>query len=257
MSTDGAARYAKYKRLLFERPHPHVLRIAITKKSPERPPFAVLHHELVEIWSDVAADPDINAVIVTGEGDTFCEGGDRASIDAIVNDFDVRARHWKEARDLVYNIINCEKPIVSAMRGLAQGAGLACGLLADVSIATKNAQLIERHVNMGVVPGDHAMIVWPLLCGLAKTKYYLLSGEPVTGEEAERIGLVALAVDDDQLEATSLEVATRLAEGAQNAIRWTKYALNNVLRSAGPTFDTSLTLEFLGFSSPHFNIKPR
>ena len=171
-------------------------------------------------------------------------------IDQIIEDFDTRAAVWKEARDLVYNIINCSKPVVSAMRGPAVGAGLVCGLLADISIASKDARLIDGHTRLGVAAGDHAAIVWPLLCGMAKAKYYLLLCDTLTGVEAERIGLISLTVDDADLDAKAVEIATRLAEGAPNAIRWTKYALNNWLRQAGPIFDTSLALEFMGFSSP-------
>jgi enoyl-CoA hydratase len=165
-------------------------------------------------------------------------------------DFTVLTRVWKEARDLVYNIINCSKPVVSAMQGPAVGAGLVAGLLADVSIAAKSARIIDGHTRLGVAAGDHAAIVWPLLCGLAKSKYHLLLCEPLTGEEAERIGLVSLCVEDDQLQDKALEVAARLAAGSQSAIRWTKYALNNWLRMQGPTFDTSLALEFMGFCGP-------
>ena len=136
------------------------------------------------------------------------------------------------------------------MRGVAVGAGLVCGLLADISIATKGCRIIDGHTRLGVAAGDHAAIVWPLLCGLAKAKYYLLLCDQVLGEEAERIGLISLAVDDEELDAKAVEIATRLADGAQSAIRWSKYALNNWLRAMGPTFDTSLALEFLGFTGP-------
>jgi enoyl-CoA hydratase len=189
-------------------------------------------------------------VILTGAGKVFSAGGDFGMIQEIMRDFDTRARVWKEARNLVYNLINCPKPIVSAMRGVAVGAGLVCGLLADISIATKDCRIIDGHTRLGVAAGDHAAIVWPLLCGLAKAKYYLLLCDQLLGDEAERIGLVSLAVDESELDAKALEIASRLAEGAQSAIRWTKYALNNWLRQAGPTFDTSLALEFLGFSGP-------
>jgi enoyl-CoA hydratase len=101
-----------------------------------------------------------------------------------------------------------------------------------------------------VAAGDHAAIIWPLLCGMAKSKYHLLLCEPVDGAEAERIGLVSLAVEDDQLLDKAYEVADKLAAGSQTAIRWTKYALNNWLRQAGPTFDASLAMEFMGFSGP-------
>ena len=85
---------------------------------------------------------------------------------------------------------------------------------------------------------------------MAKAKYYLLLCETITGEEAERIGLVSLAVDEAELVPKAFDVASKLAQGAQSAIRWTKYALNNWLRMAGPTFDASLALEFLGFAGP-------
>ena len=136
------------------------------------------------------------------------------------------------------------------MHGPAVGAGLVAGLLADVSIAAKNARIIDGHTRLGVAAGDHAAIVWPLLCGMAKSKYYLMLCDPVSGEEAERIGLVSLAVDEEQLVPKAFEIAKRLANGSQSAIRWTKYALNNWLRLAGPTFDTSLAVEFMGFSGP-------
>src|SRR6202043_3108601 len=159
-------------------------------------------------------------------------------------------RVWKEARDMVYNLINCSKPIVSAINGAAVGAGLVLAILADISIAANSAKLIDGHTKLGVAAGDHAAIIWPLLCGMAKAKYHLLLCESVTGDEAERIGLVSLAVPDADLPARAMDVAVRLGEGAPNAIRWTKYALNNWLRAAEPIFDTSLALEFLGFSSP-------
>jgi enoyl-CoA hydratase len=241
--------YAKYTRLRFDRPHPSVLRITIDNGKMNTADNA-LHGELAEIWRDIGRDPSVNVAILTGAGRVFSAGGDFAMIQENIADFEARARQWREAKDIVYNLINCSKPIVSAMRGVAVGAGLVCGMLADVSIATKDCRIIDGHTRLGVAAGDHAAIIWPLLCGLAKAKYYLLLCEQVLGEEAERIGLISLAVDDADLDAKAVEVATRLAEGAQSAIRWTKYALNNWLRAMGPTFDASLALEFLGFTGP-------
>jgi enoyl-CoA hydratase len=208
------------------------------------------HRELAEIWRDVSADDTVNCAVLRGEGMGFSGGGDLELVADMAQDFEVRSRVWKEARDLVYNVINCDKPIVSALHGPAVGAGLVAGLLADISIAAKSAKIVDGHTRLGVAAGDHAAIVWPLLCGLAKAKYYLLLCDPVTGEEAERIGLVSLSVPDDQLLPKAYEIAERLAAGAQTAIRWTKYSLNNWLRQAGPNFDTSLALEFMGFAGP-------
>jgi enoyl-CoA hydratase len=208
------------------------------------------HRELAEVWLTVDKDPDVRVAIVRGEGGVFSAGGDLDLVSDMADDFAVRIRVLREARDLVYNVINCSKPIVSAIEGPAVGAGLVVGLLADVSIAARDARIMDGHTRLGVAAGDHAAIVWPLLCGMAKAKYHLLTCEPVSGEEAERIGLVSLCVDQSELHDKARAVATRLATGSQSAIRWTKYALNNWLRQAGPAFDASLGLEFLGFSGP-------
>jgi enoyl-CoA hydratase len=243
-------RYTAYKKLKFDRPAERILRVTMDNPKRLNAADADMHEELVHIWRDVDADPDVSAVIIRGAGNAFSAGGDLDLVDEMTKDFQVLTRVWKEARDLVYNLVNCSKPIVSAMQGPAVGAGLVAGLLADVSIAGKSAKIIDGHTRLGVAAGDHAAIVWPLLCGLAKSKYHLLLCEPVSGEEAERIGLVSLVVDDDKLHDKSVEIAKRLASGSPTAIRWTKYALNNWLRMAGPTFDTSLALEFLGFKGP-------
>ena len=208
------------------------------------------HADLAEIWRDVSADATVRCAVLRGEGLGFSGGGDLALVQEIASDFEVRSRVWKEARDLVYNIINCDKPIVSAIHGPAVGAGLVAGLLADISIAATDAKIVDGHTRLGVAAGDHAAIVWPLLCGMAKAKYYLLLCEPISGAEAERIGLVSLAVEADALLPKAYEIADRLALGSQSAIRWTKYSLNNWLRQAGPIFDTSLALEFMGFAGP-------
>ena len=208
------------------------------------------HRELAEIWRDVAADGSVRCAVLRGEGMGFSGGGDLAMVQDMSDDFAIRTRIWKEARDLVYNLVNCDVPIVSALHGPAVGAGLVAGLLADVSIAARSAKIVDGHTRLGVAAGDHAAMVWPLLCSMAKAKYHLLLCEPLNGEEAERIGLVSLVVDDDQLLPKAYEVADRLAAGSQTAIRWTKYALNNWLRQAGPSFDASLALEFMGFGGP-------
>jgi len=245
-----SARYAEFVRLKLDVPAPRVLRI--TMDSPGRANAADerMHHELAYIWPAIDADPEVSVALLTGAGDAFSGGGDLDLVERMTRDHATLLRVWKEARDLVYNVIDCSKPIVSAIRGPAVGAGLAAGLLADIPIAARSARIIDGHTRLGVAAGDHAAIIWPLLCGMAKAKYHLLLCEPLTGEEAERIGLVARCVDDERLMDEALAVATRLAAGAPSALRFTKYALNNWLRLAGPTFDASLALEFLGFAGP-------
>lgn len=236
--------------LRFEVPADGVLEVVLDKPGRLNAVDRDMHRELAAVWQTVDGDPEVRAALITGAGEAFSAGGDFDMIEEIIADFAVRARVLREARDLVYNVVNCAKPIVSAMRGPAVGAGLVVGLLADVSVAGRTARIIDGHTRLGVAAGDHAALAWPLLCGLAKAKYHLLLCEPLSGEEAERIGLVSLCVDDDAVYDRALDVATRLAAGSQTALRWTKYALNNWLRMAGPTFDSSLALEFQGFTGP-------
>jgi enoyl-CoA hydratase len=242
--------YAGFEGLKFERLGGGILRIVMSKPGRLNAAGPAMHRSLAEVWTAVDRDPDVRVAIITGEGEAFSAGGDLDMILDMAEQFAVRIRVMREARDIVYNLINCSKPVVSAIRGPAVGAGLVVGLLADVSIASRTARLIDGHTKLGVAAGDHAAIVWPLLCGMAKAKYHLLTCEPLSGEEAERIGLVSLCVEDEALEDTALSVAQKLAAGSQSAIRWTKYALNNWLRAAGPIFDASLALEFMGFAGP-------
>jgi len=243
--------YSQYQDLKIRRLEPGIIEIVMGEEGAKlSTATARMHGEMAQIWLDVDRDPETRVAILRGAGKGFSAGGDLGMVEEITRDFAARARVWREARDLVYNLINCSKLVVSAMHGPAVGAGLVAGLLADVSIAAKNARIIDGHTRLGVAAGDHAAIVWPLLCGMAKAKYYLLTCEQISGEEAERIGLVSLCCEEADLQAKALEVARKLAAGAQTALRWTKYSLNNWLRMAGPNFDTSLALEFLGFSGP-------
>ena len=242
--------YAAYPSLELDRPARHVLRLTLRAAGRLNAVSGAMHGELAAVWKTIDKDDETRAVIVRGADGAFSSGGDLDLVLEMANDPEARARVFHEARDLVYNVIDCSKPIVSAITGPAVGAGLAVGLLADISIATPAARIVDGHTKLGVAAGDHAAIVWPLLCGLAKAKYHLLLCEPMDGIEAERIGLVSLCVAEDELESRALAIATRLAEGSQPAIRHTKLALNNWLRAAGPAFDASLALEFLDLAGP-------
>ncbi len=243
-------RYAAFPSLELDRPSPHVLRLTLRTPGRLNAVGSEMHGELAAVWREMGDDDETRAVLVRGADGAFSAGGDLDLVLEIAQDHETRLRVFREARDLVYNIVNCPKPIVSAIAGHAVGAGLAVALLADISIAAPSARIVDGHTRLGVAAGDHAAIVWPLLCGLAKAKYHLLLCEPVDGAEAERIGLVSLCVPDEELEQRALAIAQRLAEGSQPAIRHTKLALNNWLLAAGPTFDASLALEFLHMTGP-------
>lgn len=199
---------------------------------------------------EIDNDPETSVSIITGAGRFFSAGGDFAGEEKVISEFDMRVTMWKDGRDLVRNLINAAKPIISAINGPTAGGGLVAAMLADISIAGKSAKIVDGHTRLGVAAGDYAALYWPLACSMAKAKYYLLTCDRLSGEEAERIGLVTLCVADDELQAKAIAVATKLAAGAPSAIRWIKYALNNWFRQAWPIHDASLALEMLGFGGP-------
>jgi enoyl-CoA hydratase len=242
--------YSSYQDMKVRRLEAGIVEVVMGEEGKLATATANAHAEMARIWLDIDRDPEVRVAILRGAGKGFSAGGDLGMVEEMTRDFAVRARVWREARDLVYNMINCSKIIVSAVHGPAVGAGLVAALVADISIAAKNARLIDGHTRLGVAAGDHAAIVWPLLCGMAKAKYYLLTCDTISGEEAERLGLVSLVCEEEKLVETALGVARKIASGAQTAIRWTKYSLNNWLRMAGPSFDASLALEMLGFTGP-------
>jgi enoyl-CoA hydratase len=239
--------YGDFKHLLFEHKDNGILQITINRPDKLNATNARLHWELTQVWRVVDADERTRVAVITGAGRAFSAGGDLEMVDKQVKNFKAVANIMKEAAEVVYSIVNMEKPVVSAINGVAVGAGLAVALMADVSIIAEDARFTDGHIRLGVGAGDHAAIVWPLLCGMAKAKYYLLTCDFIDGKEAERIGLVSLAVPKEQLMDKAMEVATKLATGPQYAVRWTKRALNNWIRMAGPIFDNSLALEMLNF----------
>jgi enoyl-CoA hydratase len=228
--------YTQYQHLTFERKANGVVLITINRPEVLNATNDRLHWELTQVWLTLDADDDARVAVVTGAGRAFSAGGDLNMVEANARDPKRLARTVKEASDIVYNMIN-----------VAVGAGLVVALMADVSIISESARFTDGHTKLGVVAGDHAAILWPLLCGMAKAKYYLLTSEFIDGKEAERIGLVSLCVPPEQLMPRALEVADKLGRGSQQAIRWTKKSLNNWLRLAGPIFDQSIALEMLTF----------
>lgn len=206
------------------------------------------HAALADVWPKLSAHRDVKVILVRSEGKAFCAGGELAMVEDMLVSEQARQRVMREARDLVRGMLDCDKPIVSAINGAAVGAGLAVALLADISVASRDAKLIDGHTKLGVAAGDHAAIIWPLLCGMAKTKYYLLLCETVYGEEAERIGLVSKVVDGEKLQEEALQIAQKLAAGSRSALAGTKRSLNHWLRAAWPAFEASLTAEIMDFS---------
>jgi enoyl-CoA hydratase len=248
-------RYAAFDSLDFDRPAPFVLRITLNAPERRNALSLKMHEHLENVWRAVDADPETRVTIVTGAGSAFCAG---SSFDDMSSETESDAggtftRRFRSAANLVQGLIDARKPIISAINGPAMGAGLAVALLADISIAAKTAKLLDGHLRIGLLPGDHAAIIWPLLCGMAKAKYYLMTNTVMTGEEAERNNLVSLSVPAEELEAKALAVAIQLAGLAPSALEGTKHVLNHWLRQARPIFETSLAFEIASMAGNEFH----
>ncbi len=242
--------FDRYEGLRFERADHGVLWMYIDRPEAYNATTASMHWGLSRVWDDINDDPETRIVVVTGTGDAFSAGGDLEWLESFVGEPTEIAQVMREAGDVVYRMLRCEKVIISAINGVAVGAGLAVALMADISIIAEEARFTDGHLRIGVAAGDHAVICWPLLCGLAKAKYYLLTADFIDGRTADQIGLVSKAVPADELIDEATAVANKLANGSQSALRLTKRALNLWMQQAAPAFDASIAFEMLGFLGP-------
>ena len=239
--------HQKYENLIFEEREHGILLITIDRPEQMNATDAALHNALSRIWLDIEDDPDVRVVVITGAGRAFSAGGDLSWISNMVNNYDEMRIAFKEAGDIVYRMTQCSKIIISAINGTAVGAGLAVALMADISLMAEDARITDGHIRLGVAAGDHANIIWPLLCGLAKAKYYLLTADFIDGKTADQIGLVSKSVPADQLLDEAFKVAEKIATGPRDAASFTKRALNLWVTQAAPAFDASLAMEMLNF----------
>lgn len=241
--------YEDYEHLTFERRPNGVVVVIIDRPDRMNAANERLHDEFAAVWRTIGRDPEARVAVITGRGKAFSAGGDLKEhpdpLAGLQNDRVLRS--GQVAIDIVYSMLDLNKPIISAINGAAVGAGLAVALTADISVIDKDVRITDGHSRLGVASGDHAVMLWPWMCGMAKSKYYLLTADFLTGAEAERIGLVSLAVDKDDVLERAYAIADQLGQGPQRALRSTKRALNHVLRSAAPAFELSVALETIDF----------
>jgi enoyl-CoA hydratase len=242
--------YADFEYLSFERRRDGVVVVTLDRPEVLNAANVRMHREMSEVWGTIDADPEARVSVITGAGRAFSAGGDLDMIAEMTQDYGALLEQWRDARAIVERMLSADKPVVSAINGVSVGAGLAVALLADVSIMGESARVSDGHVRLGVAAGDHAALLWPLLCGMAKAKYYLLTGDFIAGPEAERIGLVTRCVPDDHVLPEALAVAARLAGGSATAVQWTRRVMNHWMRQALPAFGESVALEMLGFLGP-------
>ena len=204
-----------------------------------------LHHELSTFSRDADADRDTKVVVLAGEGRAFCAGGDFSG-----DREDGPAMTAEEARQIVDHILEMRKPIVAAVQGYAMGLGATVSLLCDVVVAGQSTVFADTHVKLGIGAGDGGGVIWPLLMGVNRAKWHLMTGERVTGQDLLDLGLVNFLVDDDQIRDTAIEKAEELAAGPLKAIMASKVPVNNYIRFvSNMVLPLSLSMEFATMSS--------
>lgn len=215
-----------------------------------------VHHELEQLWIDLAGDSDVNAIILTGAGRAFCAGGDVKGMasGSLTNGEKSKGRFDRgpiaaaNGRRLVENMLDVEQPIIGAINGDAVGLGATLALLCDITVASEQARFADTHVKVGIVAGDGGAVIWPLLIGPHRAKEFLMRGNFISGAEAGRIGMVNYAVPPDQVLPRAREIAQELADGPTAAIRWSKLAVNKWLKDqANLIMDAGLAYEMMSF----------
>ena len=154
------------------------------------------------------------------------------------------------ALNLVFGLLDLEKPVIAKVRGPAIGLGCTIALFCDVIFAADTARFADPHVKIGVVAGDGGAVIWPQLVGYARAKEYLMTGDPIIASEAERIGLINHVVPESELDARVDGFARKLANGAPQAIKYTKVSVNLRLKEIAHTIlDASMAYEMLTFAT--------
>jgi enoyl-CoA hydratase len=241
----GAGDYAGYKCLTFER-RGRILRVTLDRPDTLNQIDGDMHHDLSVVFGEINRDPDCDVIVLTGAGRAFCAGGSASWMQVMIDDPAEFRAIGTDAKRIVFSLLELEKPIICGLNGAAAGLGATIALLCDVIIASDKAVIGDPHVKMGFVAGDGGAVIWPQLIGFARAKEFLMTGEMLTAERAERIGLINYVVPAAELDARVDAMADTLTGGATLAIRWTKTVANIPLRRlAHELMDASVAYEMM------------
>ena len=237
--------YSQYERLRMDR-RGRILTVTLNRPETRNAVDGRMHEELATIFYDVQLDEQADVIVLTGAGSAFSAGGDLNWLATLRQAGSSGHPAGVDAKKIVFGLLDLEKPIIARIPGPCLGLGTTIALLCDVIYAAESARIGDPHVRVGLVAGDGGAVIWPQLVGYARAKEYLLTGDLLSAQEAERIGLINHAVPDGELDRHVYELAERLAAGATKAIRWTKTVVNIGLKQlAHSVMDASMSYEML------------
>lgn len=237
--------FSDYKSLHFQR-RGRVLEVILNRPEKMNAVDAQMHGELARVFTEVGHDLESEVIVLTGAGKTFSAGGDMELLQRGIDEPAFLADMAREGKQLLFALLDCEKPIIAKVNGHATGLGATMVLFCDVIFASEAAKIGDPHVAVGLTAGDGGAVIWPQLIGYARAKEYLMTGDLVPAPEAARMGLINHAVPAGALDERVALFADRLATGASQAIRWTKMAVNIRLKQvAQSVFDASVAYELM------------
>ncbi|MBA4758223.1 MAG: enoyl-CoA hydratase/isomerase family protein [Sphingosinicella sp.] len=237
----------KYKGLLVEMRASGVAIVTMNRPEILNAIDWPMHSALEEVFVDLDNDPKVKAIVLTGAGRGFCSGGDQNALDDEVHTISPT----RSGRHLIRNMLELESPLIAAVNGVAVGLGATLALYCDIIFANPGARFADTHVTAGVVAGDGGAVIWPLLLGPVRAKHYLMTGDFISAEEAAATGMINKVVEEGTVLDHAIQYAEMLASGPRDAIIWTKYAVNKLLKEqVHLNLDTAAALEMITFQSP-------
>ncbi|HEX7096770.1 MAG TPA: enoyl-CoA hydratase/isomerase family protein, partial [Acidimicrobiales bacterium] len=230
-----------------------ILRVAFNRPKRLNALNARMHEELRDLFGRIERDDAVDVVILTGNGSAFCVGADFDQMEENLARGGYPDGHPSllgDAAAMARNILAVRQPMIAAINGDAIGLGATLALFCDITYMAAGARIGDPHVRAGIVAGDGGPVLWPMLVGANRAKEYLLTGDLLTAEEAERIGLVNHVVPPEQLDEAVTKMARRLAAGPQIAIRFNKRLVNKELEDrVSRIYDLALALEAITFET--------
>jgi enoyl-CoA hydratase/carnithine racemase len=209
----------KEPHLLYETEE-HIARIILNRPEAKN----AFSPEMIALWREALersqADQNIRVIVVTGNGDTFCSGGDiRDMAEGKLRSWDMKRFLWEGVHRIVLALEDADKPVIAAINGVAMGAGLDMAIMCDLRVCSDRAKLAESYIMMGIAPGDGGAYFLPRLVGIARALDLLLTGRAVSAKEALDIGLVNRVVPKGAARVVAEALAEEIAAFPQGCLR--------------------------------------
>lgn len=237
--------FSKYETISFER-RGRVLYLTFNQPDKLNAFVGKSHTELSKVFIDAADDPDSDIIVVTGAGRAFSAGGDIFGMQHLRDTPPEFYHAIREAKRVVYSLLDCDKPVIAKVNGDAIGLGTTVALFCDVVFAKEDARFADPHNNIALIAGDGGQVIWPQLIGYARAKHYLFTGEKLTGKTAAEIGLIHAALPGEELDAAVEAYVDRLSQMPAQSLRWTKATVNIPLKQlAHGLMDVGMSYEGL------------